>query len=95
MSDRMELEQLHDQGGELATTGHPLGDLRRLSAVPVDLSRRRGPLEPAHEALLGGDLEIDLVLAPRHHAVGMRQATAIGVVEGVLRDVGVAQHGRA
>ena len=38
MSDRMELEQLNDQAGELATTGHPLGDLRRLSAVPVDLS---------------------------------------------------------
>lgn len=42
MSDRMELEQLHDQGGELATTGHPLGDLRRLSAVPVDLSVEMG-----------------------------------------------------
>jgi flagellar motor switch protein FliN/FliY len=38
----MELEQLHDQGGELATTGHPLGDLRRLSAVPVDLSVEMG-----------------------------------------------------
>jgi flagellar motor switch protein FliN/FliY len=42
MSDRMELEQLHDQGGELATTGHPLGDLRRLAAVPVDLSVEMG-----------------------------------------------------
>jgi len=42
MTDRMELEQLHDQGGELATTGHPLGDLRRLSAVPVDLSVEMG-----------------------------------------------------
>ena len=42
MSDRMELEQLHDQGGELATTGNPLGDLRRLSAVPVDLSVEMG-----------------------------------------------------
>ncbi|MGZ4218590.1 MAG: flagellar motor switch protein FliN [Solirubrobacteraceae bacterium] len=42
MSDRMELEQLHDQGGELATTSHPLGDLRRLSAVPVDLSVEMG-----------------------------------------------------
>jgi flagellar motor switch protein FliN/FliY len=38
----MELEQLHDQGAELATTGHPLGDLRRLSAVPVDLSVEMG-----------------------------------------------------
>ncbi|MGZ4183597.1 MAG: flagellar motor switch protein FliN [Solirubrobacteraceae bacterium] len=38
----MELEQLHDQGGELATTSHPLGDLRRLSAVPVDLSVEMG-----------------------------------------------------
>ena len=44
MSDRMELEQLHDQGGgSLATTGHLLtGDLRRLSAVPVDLSVEMG-----------------------------------------------------
>lgn len=51
MSDRMELEQLHDRGEELATagrgeelatTGHPLGDLRRLSAVPVDLSVEMG-----------------------------------------------------
>ena len=42
MSDRMELEQLQDQGGELATTGHALGDLRRLSAVPVDLSVEMG-----------------------------------------------------
>ena len=42
MSDRMELEQLQDQGAELATTGHALGDLRRLAAVPVDLSVEMG-----------------------------------------------------
>jgi flagellar motor switch protein FliN len=42
MTDRMELEQLHEVGEELVTTNHPLGDLRRLSAVPVDLSVEMG-----------------------------------------------------
>src|SRR4030088_1560261 len=42
MSDRMELEQLHDGGDEIAAAGHSAGDLRRLSAVPVDLSVEMG-----------------------------------------------------
>ena len=38
----MELEQLHDRGEELATTSQAGTDLRRLSAVPVDLSVEMG-----------------------------------------------------
>ncbi|HEY1511287.1 MAG TPA: flagellar motor switch protein FliN [Solirubrobacteraceae bacterium] len=42
MSDRMELEQLHDGGENLAGGTAVTGDLRRLSAVPVDLSVEMG-----------------------------------------------------
>jgi flagellar motor switch protein FliN/FliY len=42
MSEHMELEQLHDGGEEIAAAAVPGGDLRRLSAVPVDLSVEMG-----------------------------------------------------
>jgi flagellar motor switch protein FliN len=38
----MELEQLHEGGQELVAASHAVGDLRRLSAVPVDLSVEMG-----------------------------------------------------
>jgi flagellar motor switch protein FliN len=43
MSERLELEQLPAAGAEHALTGmNAVGDLRRLSAVPVDLSVEMG-----------------------------------------------------
>jgi flagellar motor switch protein FliN/FliY len=43
MSERLELEQLAATAGEQAPTGvNAIGDLRRLSAVPVDLSVEMG-----------------------------------------------------
>jgi flagellar motor switch protein FliN len=43
MSERLELEQLSSAIGEAAPIGPgPVGDLRRLSAVPVDLSVEMG-----------------------------------------------------
>ena len=43
MSERLELEQLSAATGDLAPSGlNGVGDLRRLSAVPVDLSVEMG-----------------------------------------------------
>ncbi len=42
MSERLELEQLPSGGGEHAPAVNGVGDLRRLSAVPVDLSVEMG-----------------------------------------------------
>jgi flagellar motor switch protein FliN/FliY len=43
MNDRIELEQLQDGGAEEISVGPgPVADLRRLSAVPVDLSVEMG-----------------------------------------------------
>lgn len=42
MSEKLELEQLPSNGGEHAPAVNGVGDLRRLSAVPVDLSVEMG-----------------------------------------------------
>ncbi len=42
MSERLELEQLPANGGEHGPAVNGVGDLRRLSAVPVDLSVEMG-----------------------------------------------------
>ena len=42
MSERLELEQLSSAIGEAPIGSAPVGDLRRLSAVPVDLSVEMG-----------------------------------------------------
>ena len=42
MSEKLELEQLQSGGGEHAPAVNGVGDLRRLSAVPVDLSVEMG-----------------------------------------------------
>ena len=42
MTERLELEQLPSNGGEHAPAVNGVGDLRRLSAVPVDLSVEMG-----------------------------------------------------
>ncbi len=42
MSEKLELEQLPSGGGEHAAAVNGVGDLRRLSAVPVDLSVEMG-----------------------------------------------------
>src|SRR5438105_15790900 len=44
MSEKVELEQLEEGNGEYPSAGRPMafGDLRRLSAVPVDLSVEMG-----------------------------------------------------
>jgi flagellar motor switch protein FliN len=42
MSEPIELEQLHDGADALAASTSAVGDLRRLSAVPIDLSVEMG-----------------------------------------------------
>jgi flagellar motor switch protein FliN len=42
MTDKLELEQLPALAGDAAPTVNAIGDLRRLSAVPVDLSVEMG-----------------------------------------------------
>jgi flagellar motor switch protein FliN/FliY len=42
MTQKVELEQLHDSAGAAGTSGYPGADLRRLSDVPVDLTVEMG-----------------------------------------------------
>ena len=59
MSDRMELEQLHDQGGELVTTATGSGQAPPVGGASVEMGRSRMTVGETLELRQGSIITLD------------------------------------